>query len=394
MNSDFLELPIPPYHFDTLVIELNKRVEMGLITTQFHKEYPTLQLFTYSDKCVWEQAWDEYTEMARGLIICNSEKRIVARPFKKFHNYGNKFAYTPKENESFEVFEKYDGSLIIIFSYRDQWLTATKGSFHSEQAVWAKNWIEKNKEKLSPFSSSSWLKSDCRHFYTYLAEAIYPQNRIVVDYNGKEDLVLLSIIEPQTGDEIPISSSFGYGWTLAKTYTTLNFEELLKHTKNLSSNEEGYVVRYASGNRIKIKGDEYCILHRTISKITPLSIWEHYLNMDDLEEIKKGIPDEFVNEFLKISFLLSKSFCENLSYLLNETEKYGKFSDKELGLHLNSINTPIIKTFIFSVRKGTFISSLYKKDNVVRRKFFEFFKPKGNILEGYKSNFSMVRKEE
>jgi RNA ligase len=39
---------------------------------------------------------------------------------------------TPTEN--FEVYEKMDGSLGIVFWYRGQWVVATRGSFTSDQA--------------------------------------------------------------------------------------------------------------------------------------------------------------------------------------------------------------------------------------------------------------------
>jgi hypothetical protein len=44
--------------------------------------------------------------------------------------------------------------------------------------------------------------------FTYLFEIIYPENRIVVDYNGEERLVLLGIINTETGEELQHNELF------------------------------------------------------------------------------------------------------------------------------------------------------------------------------------------
>lgn len=371
-------------NFNTLVTKLNKRVELGFINTQFHKDFPSLQLYNYSDKCTFEEAWDEYTSMARGLIVCHEEKRIVARPFPKFHNYGTKHAYVPWEGEPFEVFEKMDGSLIIIFFYKGEWRTATRGSFSSDQAIWAKNWIDKNK----PWPIKETVIFDT---LTFLAEAIYPENRIVINYGDRSELVLLGLIDIESGEELNRVSALRNNWSIPKKHTPESFSKLLEETKALPGNQEGYVVRYASGNRIKIKGDEYCRIHRLISRVTPLALWENLAECENMEAIKKDIPDEFLEDFDKIVELLSFKFCENLKLVMDTDLKFKHLSDKELGLDLGQITNPIARKFIFSFRKGKFIKELYEKGSSTRKSFFDFIRPTGNRLVGYSSKSSMTR---
>ena len=54
-----------------------------------------------------------------------------------FNKFFNMEEHQPEEipNETFEVFEKLDGSLGILFWYQGQWILATKGSFTSDQAI-------------------------------------------------------------------------------------------------------------------------------------------------------------------------------------------------------------------------------------------------------------------
>jgi RNA ligase len=61
------------------------RVEQGLIK---RKEHGHLALFHYSEECMYSKKWDEFTMMARGLIIDTTAMKLVATPFPKFFNYG------------------------------------------------------------------------------------------------------------------------------------------------------------------------------------------------------------------------------------------------------------------------------------------------------------------
>ena len=79
----------------------------------------------------------------------------------------------------FETFEKVDGSLIILFWHAGEWRTATKGTFGSAQASWAA-------ERLRGCDLSALSRGT-----TYLAEAVYAENRIVVRYD-QDELVLLA----------------------------------------------------------------------------------------------------------------------------------------------------------------------------------------------------------
>jgi RNA ligase len=67
---------------------------------------------------------------------------VVAKPFPKFFNM-EELSDSEIPNESFEVFEKMDGSCIICFYYNDEWICATRGSFISEQAIMANKLLQK-----------------------------------------------------------------------------------------------------------------------------------------------------------------------------------------------------------------------------------------------------------
>lgn len=137
---------------------LNDYIERGLVEKNLHPTLP-ITIYNYSRKTQYEGLWDEITIMCRGLIL-DTEGNIVAKSFPKFFNM-EELADSEIPNESFEVFEKMDGSLGIFFNYDGEWFMSTRGSFTSEQAI-------KGKEMLDKYPIEKLDKNK-----TYLFEIIY-----------------------------------------------------------------------------------------------------------------------------------------------------------------------------------------------------------------------------
>lgn len=119
-------------------------------------------------------------------------------------------------------------------------------------------------------------------------------NRIVVDYNGLDDLILLAIIETKSGKELPLTD---IGFPIVKKYDGIKDFNYLK-SLNIK-NEEGFVIRYESGHRIKIKFYDYLSIHRIISHFTPKHIWEA-LRDNTLIDVINILPDELYQQFDEI----------------------------------------------------------------------------------------------
>ena len=274
-------------------IEINKEILEEHIRNRyiFRNKHPEKQLFiyNYTQATQYEAYWNDYTEMCRGLIM-NDLGEVVARPFKKFFNLSE---HQPSEipNETFEVYEKMDGSLGILYfdvNLDDniidnkgvtQPFMASRGSFNSEQSIKANEMLQQK----YPHTFSKLNKN-----ITYLFEIIYPENRIVVDYGKREELVLLAMIDTKTGLELPLVD---IGFPLVKKYDGINDLETLKSLEN--STQEGFVVKFASGFRVKVKFAEYVRLHRIITRVSNISIWENMKNNANFDEILERVPDEF-----------------------------------------------------------------------------------------------------
>ena len=320
-------------------------IDKGLIIKQVHPTLP-LAIYNYSRECQYEKKWDRYTLACRGLVL-DFDGNVIAKPFPKFFNWeeikDDKYAHcegcrrSGMTNcgyfdecggwemrsvipiETFEVYEKLDGSLGIFFHYEDEWHMVTRGSFQSEQAIKGKEMLDRKYPYQTLIPGR-----------TYLAEIIYPENRIVVDYGGEEKLVMLGCYDNETGNEVSIDGMENDGWDVVMKYKTWGEGyDLLK--EEISKDKEGYVIRFSGGMRMKIKGEEYVRLHRILTNFSTKDIWELLKNGEPLEPFLERVPDEFDDWVKRTVMNLRYSFhhIDERAGKLHDGFRYGKFNDRE-----------------------------------------------------------------
>ena len=258
----------------------------------FIRRHPTLPLtiLTYTPKAKFERKWTRELLLARGLVV-DDEGNVVGRPLSKFFNDFEIQGNLP--NGPIEVFEKMDGSLIVMFFYNGEPIFSTKGNFSSEQAQKAKEIFERKYKHL---------KLDQE--FTYCFEVIYPENKIIVDYKEEEDLFLLAKIHTKTGKEESIDES---GFKTAKLFAKMENIDKLKELKSLDKeNEEGFVVKFSNGFRVKLKFETYFKLHNALNGYSDSQIWDflskgadipcQHLSEDGRKEVQKA-KEEFLSKF-------------------------------------------------------------------------------------------------
>lgn len=384
-----IEHPARVMDFDTLEQGILEEVSNGHINVSHHPLYPELAIYKYSVGTVQERAWNIFTLIARGLILDHKNKKVVATPFPKFFNYGEIEQADTLIDATYIATEKMDGSLGIVFNYDNKWMIATAGSFVSDQAQWAFYWM---------MTHLNMSEMDITN--TYLFEIIYADNKIVVDYDF-EGMVLLAIYD-KFGLEYPfdrlIDEAKYMRASLPKTYNFENMDAILSAAKDLDHHMEGYVIRFNNGVRLKIKGDEYVRIHRLISRVTPLAIWDSLLNKDDLSAIAKDLPEELEKDFWKISEILNKKLEILLSEIDMVHQQTKNLSNKELGLMLSMRpdsfrdgDFPRAVDYIFAFRRDDFFEKFNNVKHPFRRKIFDNFKPKNNKLDGYTPSNVMNR---
>jgi RNA ligase len=301
---------------------LNRYYADGLLQKQTHPTLPLL-IWNYTPMVQYGVSsnqyiyWDEITTQCRGLVT-DTEGNVVARPFKKFFNMEEK-RYTPTSD--FEVMDKMDGSLGILFNYNGEWVFATRGSFTSDQAI-------KGFEMLQNYDYQRLPKE-----YTYMFEIIYSDNRIVCQYDF-EDLVLLGMIETKTGDEVDLYTNTRYAnliknldLKVVKKYNGISDYQTLKGM--VKDNEEGFVIKFSNGDRMKIKGEEYLRLHRIMTNVSTKAVWEVLSSGGSMNDLLNDVPDEFFSKIktyerdLRYNYYSIKEYCGKI----HDNFRYGKYGD-------------------------------------------------------------------
>lgn len=261
---------------------LNDYLSRGLLVKQDHPSLP-LYIWNYSRTSQYEQIWDEITTNMRATIT-DHDGNVVARSFPKFFNY-EELAEFP--DCPYKLYEKMDGSLILLFNYNNEWIVSSKGSFTSEQALKAKEIVKDYYLECLP------------NHLTYSFELIGRSNQIVVDYGPEDRLVMLAAFNKK-GGEYHISEFIDCGTELVTEYKIWN-EDWDTIKKEISDKKEGYVVRFDNGYRMKIKGETYVKLHKIMTNLSTTDIWEH-LKDNKIEELLQVVPDEmdsWVKEVVK-----------------------------------------------------------------------------------------------
>lgn len=280
---------------------IKEMIDKGYISKRKH---PTenLYILNYTTSCQYDWIWNRATITCRGLIV-DDKWNIIARPFPKFftmEQYKNlrnfvyqlyNVKYKKAFSGEFVCTKKIDGALGILYKNSNGLAIATRGSFESPQAIKATQIL---KQKLDKNSRTFDLDK-----YTYLFEIIYPENRIVVDYGNKEELILLEVLCNDTGKhsvEETKSTQFYFDYAEKKE---------IKSLEEISSveNEEGYVIRFIDTDfRVKVKFDEYLKLHKLLTGLSKKTI---------LSWLRDDIDYE--------SFVATASISQDTTNWINET---------------------------------------------------------------------------
>lgn len=257
----------------------------NLVLPFFHPTLPLIGL-NYTNVAhvtlhQFENGWTEPLKLTRGMVF-DRRGTLVAFPFPKFFNYGEHKDTRRIPEGPFEVMVKEDGHLAIIFEYRGQFVATTRGCFTSGSADIAN-------EMLKPYVER-WKRVFPRHL-TVLAELIHPETKVILDYAGRKEFILLAAYSKRTFCDLPYDELTKLGGELGlkvvERWIGSSIEELIQVVKNPTfQNREGFV--YRNGNvRIKFKFSGY------IAKMIQEKLNPRYVML----RLVEGNLEERVGEF-------------------------------------------------------------------------------------------------
>lgn len=243
----------------------------------------------------------------RGLVFDSYYGVLLSRRYHKFFNVNEKSftqAHLIDWSQPHVILEKLDGSMIAPFPHQGRpggvaWATkmgATEVSFPVEAFV-AKN-------------------PNYRDLFFHLYEAGFTpifewcsrKQKIVVDY-PEDQLILTAIRNLYSGQYIDHATMlttgerFGVPVVRALPGGVENIEQFMAEAQDLEGSE-GYIVRFANGHMVKVKGRWYCQIHRTKDNLTrEKDVWQMLLDgtVDDVKPFMDADDrlrvDRFAHDF-------------------------------------------------------------------------------------------------
>lgn len=255
------------------ITNLERMVDGGYISARKHPEFP-LTIYNYTDKATYANEWNQETLNCRGLIVNHETGEIVARGLPKMFGYGQlQTQDKPPLDTVVDAYNKWDGSLGITYQWGGETYVATRGSFTSEQALWATKYYRAN-------FVTTWNDT----LLTSLFEIIYPENRIIVDYGDWSSLVYLGEVNNESGKFTPTTYA-------PDGVFNVTLGELIENHMT-RENAEGWIVHPRGYPSFKLKQEDYLALARAASRLSKKEVWRWVCD-DVVDERIAALPDEF-----------------------------------------------------------------------------------------------------
>ena len=243
-------------------------------------EYNGLILMKYNT-CIYNVGWFEFAKLCRGVIVDADTYEVVAHPFDKFFNINECAGYRIKDvagklktAKDVSLTDKKDGTLISVVRYidktgKDRLVVSTNGGLdnNSQYIDWAKAlFVEKYNKFFENVPTG----------YDFIFELVIPETKVIIDYGDTRKLFLLNIRNLNTGrfllyDEIRDFAD-EYGLDITEQYEFKGIKSLISEVHSAKDvGREGYVLRISDDREdyfVKIKFEEYFILHKMLSRIS------------------------------------------------------------------------------------------------------------------------------
>lgn len=272
--------------------------------------------------------WHTGNLFFRSLIVDKETKKVLSSGFPKFFNCGEKpDCYPdPEKHNDWSIQEKLDGSLVICDYENEKFSMRTRGSVSYINQANYKDF------QLLPQKYPQVV--DFLKIYPHISllfEIVTPNN-IIVLRPSEIEFYFLGAVDKVT---LQTTSSEGYE-KISKilsipTPKIYNFDSLKNTIETVKAwkGQEGIVLSYNNNNnRIKIKSDWYCWIHKIKSQLnSEKNLIEYYVNegMQNYDDFYKKIETNFDWELAKQIKKEIKHICDTGQKVFNTKEQILNF---------------------------------------------------------------------
>lgn len=292
----------------------------------------------------------------RGLILEKDSWNIVSFPFTKFYNYGEPYA-TQIDWSTAKVEAKMDGSIISVYYYNGVWCAATSGNIDAVDAETENAEIIPNFRRLFDLAAiNCGLDYDRMDpHYTYMFELVSPYNIITCPYERTE-LYHIGTRDNRTGKECEVD----IGIKKPEVYNITSLQEAIDVAATFDFKKEGFVVKDANYNRIKIKSEAWLRAHHMVNNHS-FSL-ERILNL-----IMIGEDEEFLSYYpaYEDAFNVVRQEYNYILMMVNLTAEVAKeiISDRKVKSKKEFVN--IVKNTKYPFISYAVYDDKYSFDNIL-----------------------------
>lgn len=284
----------------------------------------------------------------RGAIFYlndNDKYECVCRAFDKFGNWGESYVQEIDWNSAV-VEEKIDGSLIKIWHHNDEWNISTNGTIDAFEAQIGDTELTFGDlvNKAIGCSLIPYFLEELDKNTTYMFELVSPESKVTIFY-PETKLYYLGQRDMNTMIESKNYTDHmqEYGILSPKTYPLNNIESCLAYVKNMSKDEEGFVIRDKDFNRMKLKSPKYLMaFHMNNNGVITTKRIIKMLKADIIDDFIAYCP-EYTNMAKEvINDINNVASC--MEFLWDTTPTVIKQNRKEFAAHVQEF---FCKEFLF-----------------------------------------------
>lgn len=261
--------------------ELREFVENNpkLVTMRESVRYPGLFVLKYSKKVFYDGLWNDYLEECRGTVI-DKDFNLIVHPFTKIYNHGVE-SRSPvfKPTDTVMAYDKVNGFMASVTTYKGELLVSTTGSLDSEFAVMAERMVwGHNISEMKRLTQNG--------EFTLMFEVCHPDDPHIIPEQtglyflgfrrndwvaGMGHMALESVAELITEDAYKMDAKAVPSYSVT---TVADLEERMK-----TSTREGVVFYAADGRAAKIK-TKYYLIQKLLARRKDITS----LNMEIVDE--------------------------------------------------------------------------------------------------------------
>lgn len=274
---------------------------------------------------------------AFSVNLVTKEVNLVGRSYQKFVNLGEWGGEDKilKERKPVAVFEKIDGSIIIVLNVEGKIVAKSKTLINSFHAIKAQELIDTN-PKLQEF-----ILENFKLNRTPIFELVGPKEfKIILSYSNTELIYLSSVcndtakVYPSLDNEQDFLEKTG-----VKKATLYNYswEEIIKIRETSDAKREGFVVLMDDGNLVKVKVKAYCELHHLKDNIDNLPKLVSLIVNGNIDDVINNFKDNYevlaqINATQEVLIKLVKEYYEEYLKLRNSYFNYYKQDRKQFAI--------------------------------------------------------------